>query len=219
MRVDNRSLNNRLSDIDFISMKKLVIIRQHATFHSDTMRIILKMTSAEIRHNVRFLPLSIVLLLPLILLLHCEGPTGPQGPPGAANITVKTFTIEDTTDIQINGLFGYYDYEMDAITQAVVDSGIVLGYLGDQNQTAWAPLPYDIDIDIENDFTVNYTLSVGFEYRVGLFSITYIASADTLFRPSLPLGPFKVAVVPPSQMGRLGKVDLAPELGRERAKE
>ncbi|HKJ69958.1 MAG TPA: hypothetical protein VKA68_18540, partial [bacterium] len=70
-----------------------------------------------------------------------------------------------------------------------------------------------IDIDGDNDFVVDYTLSVGYEYSQGLFSVTYLASADTLFRPYLPLGPFKVTVIPPSQVGQLGKVDMGASEG------
>lgn len=154
---------------------------------------------------------SAVVLLSLVVsfgLFQCKGPTGPQGPAGTMNIITETFSIPDSTKIQTDRWYGIYNYPMRAITNAVVDSGIVLAYLGSDTQDAWTVLPYDLDFDVESDFTVDYTLSINYTYSAGNFDLTFTASADTLFTGSLPLGPYKVVVVPPGSAGQLSKVDI-----------
>jgi len=157
----------------------------------------------------RFKALIVLSLIVLAGLTRCKGPTGPQGPAGTPNIIVETFTIPDSTDIQTDRWYGAYNYPMRSISQAVVDSGVVLSYLGSQSQDAWTALPYDLDFDAESDFTIDYSISVNFVYTTGNFNVTFAASADTLFTGDLPLGPYKVVVIPPNATGQLGKADLS----------
>jgi len=142
-------------------------------------------------------------------MTRCKGPTGPPGPAGTPNIVVETFSIPDSTEIQTDQWYGAYNYPMRAITGAVVDSGIVLAYLGTQAQDVWTALPYDLDLDVDSDFIVDYSVSINYAYTAGNFNVTFTASADTLFTSGLPLGPYKVVVVPPASAGQLGKVDVS----------
>lgn len=154
---------------------------------------------------------KMLIVLSLVLLTgltFCKGPTGPQGPPGNTTVIVDTFSIADSSDIQTDRWYGVYNHPMRSISKAVVDSGVVLAYLGSSSQDVWTALPYDLDFDAESDFTVDYTVSVNFVYTTGNFNVTFEASADTLFTGNLPLGPYKVVVIPPGTTGQLGKADL-----------
>jgi hypothetical protein len=98
-------------------------------------------------------PLSFAILVLLFFLISCtkqgpigpagatgatgaQGPTGPQGPSGNANVTSVTF---DSISVPLNGT---YTFKIPAITQAIVDSGVVDVYYKFAYTDQWVPLPY-----------------------------------------------------------------------------
>ena len=89
-----------------------------------------------------------------------QGSAGPQGPQGNANVQVDTFTLVSSqwlwNDNYILFTGGgsytewftrYYKGTFPAITQGVLDSGLVMVYMTPnlQNKLQWAPLPYTFD--------------------------------------------------------------------------
>lgn len=64
------------------------------------------------------------------------GPAGPTGPQGDANVTSVTF---DSISVPTNGT---YTVDIPAITQAIVDSGVVQAYYKFAYIDDWVPLPY-----------------------------------------------------------------------------
>lgn len=64
------------------------------------------------------------------------GPAGPTGPEGNANVTSVTF---DSVSVPLNGT---YTFNIPAITQAIVDSGVVDVYYKFAYTDQWVPLPY-----------------------------------------------------------------------------
>ena len=86
-----------------------------------------------------------------------QGPAGPQGEPGTPGTSIQSFiftnkavTLTGTTQLQVP-----------AITQDVVDKGVVLVYFRSTGTTAWYPLPYT-----EDDRTIKFS-----SYDVGYVNI------------------------------------------------
>ncbi|MCD7973912.1 MAG: hypothetical protein LUG18_14845 [Candidatus Azobacteroides sp.] len=77
----------------------------------------------------------LLLSLFLSLLFACEGPRGPEGPPGtymyAASFTVKEgdWNIYETSEPGRLEAYYYVNIEIPALTQYVFNNGIVLVYL------------------------------------------------------------------------------------------
>ena len=64
------------------------------------------------------------------------GPTGPTGPEGNANVVSMTFP---NISVPTNGT---YTVTIPAITQSIVDSGVVDVYYKAAYTDEWIPLPY-----------------------------------------------------------------------------
>ncbi|MBI5326442.1 MAG: hypothetical protein HZB41_14415 [Ignavibacteriae bacterium] len=87
-----------------------------------------------------------VLLLSVLLascIRHDEGPTGPQGPPGNANVKSFTYTIYPNDWIASSDPnLWYYDKRCDLVTTDIVDFGAVLFYLQETSgKLSWISLP------------------------------------------------------------------------------
>jgi len=148
----------------------------------------------------RLSSLFFALLFAILLLAGCNESTTTQPIDNGNELITEIFSIEDSMDIQIDGFFGFFDYPMDAITQDVLDNGAVMVYWGNTDRTLWSALPYDFDFDLNNDDIIEYSMSLSYDYSYtpnqGFVSITFEASNDTLYREALPLGPYKVVVIP-----------------------
>ncbi len=105
-----------------------------------------------------------------------QGSTGPQGPQGNANVKVDTFTLVNSQWLwNDNYIFytasgsytewftRYHKVTFPAVTQGVLDSGLVLVYmtpnLSDKSQ--WSPLPYTFDNGLGYSYDFVYVTSPG----------------------------------------------------------
>lgn len=129
-----------------------------------------------------------LLLAPVLLalvLVGCEGPTGPQGPqgpqgpPGPAGALVETFEVtfdvDDATEGEA-GLVLFQNYEFPEITESVNNNGFVQAYYLADNDT-WTAMPYTFGDESPDINAVDYTLTLGYAWNVGLVQLFYEASA------------------------------------------
>jgi hypothetical protein len=104
------------------------------------------------------------------------GPAGPTGPQGNANVVVDTFKVTNSQWLYndnyvlytANGSYTewftrYYMASFSAVTQGVLDSGLVLVYMtpniNDNNQ--WSPVPFTYDSGDEYSYDFVYVTSPG----------------------------------------------------------
>jgi hypothetical protein len=139
------------------------------------------------------------------------GPQGPQGPEGNANVQVSTFTVTNSqwlwNDNYIlytaSGSYTewftrYYKATFPAVTQGVLDSGLVLVYmtpnLSDNSQ--WSPVPYTFDTGLGYSYDFVYVTGPGtveLEFYFGDQSPT--VTPPTLSTYSMATYSFKVVAV------------------------
>lgn len=89
------------------------------------------------------------LLAALVALPACEGPTGPQGEDGNANVTTVSLDAADITWTEgdfLGRVANEYTFSPSAVTQDVVDHGTVLGYFNLFGET-WHPMPWTWEND------------------------------------------------------------------------
>jgi hypothetical protein len=141
------------------------------------------------------------------------GATGPAGPEGNANVLDTTFklttsqwiynsqySMETTPGSYLEYFTRYYDVTFPAITQGVLDSGLVLAYMVPNpiaNTNQWAPLPYQF-LDGSGDF---YYVVV-FQTYLGKVEMDYFfqqivanTSLPTLSTYDIPTYTFKLVVI------------------------
>ena len=80
----------------------------------------------------------------LLLTLGCEGPTGPKGKDGNANVHTRFYTAT-STDWDLSGSSYTIQLTNTDITQSIVDNGAVLVYMKTAN-TSWELLPVTLYI-------------------------------------------------------------------------
>ncbi len=129
-----------------------------------------------------------LLLAPVLLavvLVGCEGPTGPQGPQGPqgpsgpAGALVETFEVEFDVDAAAEGEAGlvlFQNYDFPEITASVNNNGFVQAYYLADNDT-WTAMPYTFGDESPDINAVDYTLTLGYAWNVGLVQLFYEASA------------------------------------------
>ena len=114
-------------------------------------------------------------LFSLLLMLGCdglEGPAGPAGEDGVANIHTEIIemTVNKTSYVPFTSNSGtsgylYYSFESPLVTQAVIDSGLVVVEMSPSTPYDWVPLPlvlYDGDnSDVNFIYDAFYHCSVG----------------------------------------------------------
>jgi hypothetical protein len=139
------------------------------------------------------------------------GPTGPTGPQGNANVVVDTFKLVNSqwlyNDDYILYTSGgsytewftrYYKATFSAITQGVLDSGIVMVYMTpnitDNNQ--WSPVPYTFDSGDGYSFNFVYVTSPGtVELEFYFSDETTTATPPTLSNYVMSTYTFKLVAV------------------------
>jgi hypothetical protein len=99
-----------------------------------------------------------------------QGPAGPQGPEGNANVKTDVFSIGGTDWIWLSSYnfenspgnyteyyTRYYDRKNIAVTQDILDNGVVMVYFTPNPisyPNMWVPLPYQFDT--LGGYTINY---------------------------------------------------------------
>lgn len=127
------------------------------------------------------------LLLASIVVLSagCEGPVGPAGPRGEQGVRgpqgpsgafIQTFQITfDANTATLNSTVLSTTYDFPEITQSVEDNGFVQAYFREQD--TWTAMPYTYGEESQNLDAVDYTLTFGYAWDVGVVELFYEASA------------------------------------------
>ena len=173
------------------------------------------------------------LILVAGLIIGCEGPTGPVGPvgpageqgltgltgaqgptgltgeqgaDGVANITTTSFIIPSTSSIITSDFVGSYTQNIPGITRDVANNGLVLIFweLG----AGWLALPYSFNLDYGGDLSVDEVIQMTYGFGIGFVEIVFITSFSSLVTSNLPLGPYKVVIIPPTSLGKIASADL-----------
>ena len=121
-----------------------------------------------------------------------EGPRGPQGPPGNANVFSLNFDFF-LADAVFNGTVASVQFDIPALTGSVVDDGAVLLFFRDQG--TWTAMPYTYGVESPDVAAVDYTVSLGFGYEVGFLEVFYETSIDAIDITSLPDREIKAVVI------------------------
>ena len=127
---------------------------------------------------------KILLLFITFYILSCEA--GPAGPEGIANIHTEIIklTSSNTQFIQYEGsLLGsqdgylFYEHNSPEISQAVIDSGIVIVEISPTNNPyAWSSLPYILYDGDEGG--INYIYNAEHIYTSGNVGIAWFCSFE-----------------------------------------
>lgn len=104
-----------------------------------------------------------------------EGPVGPQGPPGNANVTASTFVFS-MDDASFNGPVASVQFDVPGLDVDVVDEGAVLAYFREQD--TWTAMPYTFGDESPELPAVDYTLTLGYAYDVEFLEVFYEASSE-----------------------------------------
>ncbi len=123
------------------------------------------------------LAISLAVLGAALLPLACEGPAGPPGPPGNANVLSFSFTLNPET-LRYNGPVASVGYDMPEITPSVVAGGAVLLYFYEQG--TWTALPYTFAYESAELPAVDFTVTLGYAFEVGLLEVFYEASTEAI---------------------------------------
>lgn len=119
--------------------------------------------------------------LTILLLAGCEttivdeGPPGPQGPAGNANVFSLNFDFT-MNDAIINGNVASAQFDVPAITASVVDEGAVLMFFRDQG--TWTAMPFTIAVESEDTPTVDYTINLAYGYDDQFIEVFYETSVE-----------------------------------------
>ncbi len=126
-----------------------------------------------------------------------EGPPGPAGEDGNANVKSSTITFSNWT-WHSGTLYDYADFTWGEITSDIANSGTVLVYLSNGNG-GWLPLPRTIYP------TSNYTQSQRYVYYQGGFTV--IVQDSDLTQPANP-GTWTIKVLAVASSVREANPDL-----------
>ena len=148
-----------------------------------------------------------IILLGLLVTIGCEGPMGPAGADGTANISVEVIQLTSMNTQYIafetnTGSSGYlyYEHETSLLTDAVNDSGLVKVELSPDDGDTWYSFPYILYNGDNND--VNYMYTCEYAYEEGKVGISWWCSFDLsaqewLDRESLWAVDYKITIVAP----------------------
>lgn len=136
-----------------------------------------------------------------------QGPAGPQGPQGTTNVTYSAWFLtgagwaEATATDPFYGEVFYYPKAAPAVTQSIIDQGIVLCYMkGDPNLD---PAP------ASTPFMLPYTVGTGFgftdlyDFTLTPGNIRFLYKSDFAWElADLAVISFRYVVIPGSVAGR-----------------
>ncbi len=131
-----------------------------------------------------------------------DGPVGPQGPPGNANVSASTFLFS-MADATINGPVASVQYDIPGLDVDVVDEGAVLAYFREQG--TWTAMPYTFGEESAEVPAVDYTLTLGYAYDIEFLEVFYEASSaeavDLESQPDRMIKAVFIAGIPLSKVG------------------
>lgn len=144
------------------------------------------------------------------------GATGPKGPMGNANVRVDTFTLSNTNwkwnsrysfNFAPNSSYivytRYSDRKFAAITQSVLDHGMVLVYftadLVFSNSNNWIPLPFSWEV-LNGNYSINVAFQTGVvsdvsTVRLHFFFVPFNSSAVVPSISSFPIATYRFKII------------------------
>lgn len=161
---------------------------------------------------MKTIPKTALLLFFAVTLFACkkEGPAGPQGvpgpqgPQGPAEVLSYTFGARTFT--------GSENYILKGLTQAKVDSSLILAYYNPANElaSAWYPVP---GLGSGSAYATRYLVYGGQQLNEYIFSLRVMKAEDQKTPYALPLTftKLKIFIVPPGKIipgGKMAKPDL-----------
>ena len=102
--------------------------------------------------------LLILFLYTAISSCSKEGPAGPAGAQGNANVTPNTYTVASWDN---NGYVYYANFSVSALTSSIQNGGAIETFLSTDGGTDWSALPFTQFISGGSNYMWTYTTSVG----------------------------------------------------------
>jgi len=130
------------------------------------------------------LPVILTLFITLVHSCKKEGPPGPAGKDGNANVKTTTITFSSWT-WDGNAGYSFADFTWGAITSDIVNTGGVFIYVSN-GSGGWLPLPRTIFP------TSSYTQSQRYIYSTGFFRVI-VQDSDLL--PPVSLGTWTIKIL------------------------
>jgi hypothetical protein len=118
-------------------------------------------------------PLVLVLAAPL-WLLGCEINTVEAPPPADTPLAVSFTTSFRMADATISGPLASVILDAPEITPRVVANGMVMAYVREAG--TWTALPFTYGVESPDLPAVDYTVSLGYAFEVGLVEVFYDVS-------------------------------------------
>ncbi|MDB5086215.1 MAG: hypothetical protein JWR09_209 [Mucilaginibacter sp.] len=151
--------------------------------------------------------------------VNLQGPAGPQGPEGNANVKVDVFTVK--TDDWIystayyfeieygaseTALAKYFDHKNSLITADLLSSGMVLVYFQSTpslNLVNWQPLPFSFTYEYDG-----YASNYAYQTLIGSVRLYFFFNKVSVYPPSLdtykvPTHQFKMLLVSGTLLGSI----------------
>lgn len=141
---------------------------------------------------------NMVLLIVVLSITACswfEGPAGPPGKDGVANIIIKEFMISSSNSQGSDGI-AINAVEMPEITKAVYERGTIKLEVNISDR--WFALPWTLSSDYSDDLSVDETVELTYGYEEGFVYIAHISSYSSIFESQIEEGPYKIVIIPPS---------------------
>ena len=140
---------------------------------------------------MKFFSLTCSLAVALILA-GCEGPVGPEGADGTANMQVITMTLS-ISQFQSSGMIETASRSMPELTAAIAQGGLVLAYsdLGSGQTDTWFALPLTIPFQ-------DNLINVSYAYSPGQFAIQLVRETGVAVAPTVAGHTIKVVLISPS---------------------
>lgn len=139
------------------------------------------------------LPTIFAALVLITGVMACEeGPVGPPGRDGNANVFTVNFTYT-MADASINGNVASVQYDVPGITPLVVDEGAVLLFFREQG--TWTAMPYTFGVESADIAAVDYTITLGFGYDDQFIEVFYEASTDAVALENQPDREIKAVII------------------------
>lgn len=151
------------------------------------------------RHRFASLALRLATALPVaglaVSLAACDSNTYT-----AADVDI--YSRELTANLQsatADGKFRIVEFDVPAITNGVVNAGMVMAYFYDDVSGTWTAMPYTYAVDNSTLQATDFTVTLGFAFRQRTFQVFYESSIPAADVPSerRPNRRIKLVVVGP----------------------
>jgi hypothetical protein len=148
-----------------------------------------------------------LLLSVLFLVIGCDDYVMKDDlPEQETDIIIKTISFQSYYAYVDSDEFEY-NYNMPEIDSEVMDNGFVIAYLEADGGDNIHSLPLTLGMDSDDNYSVEATLTVGYNYKVGEFGLhgMYSMETDASYMEEIAEifeGPYRVIIVKNSELSR-----------------